>query len=131
MYQSHKSPFPACNVGCSNEDVATDTLLKWMLQQSTPEASRMHRYLLVARASMVVDVYGIKTSAQFINNLLDNIQQQGAMNRLISDSDALETSKCVLDVLWHLMIGSWQSKPHNQKQNSRTLRNRNGVKSNA
>jgi hypothetical protein len=73
--------------------------------------------IFVGRKSLVVDVYGMKTSAQFVNTLLDNIRKRGAMDMLISDHAALEVSQRVLDVLRYYIIDNWQSEPHQQRQN--------------
>jgi hypothetical protein len=115
MYKTHRSPFPACNVRRRNEDVATDTV--YMDTPAIGTGGVKYAQIFVGRKSLVVDVYGMKTSAQFVNTLLDNIRQRGAMDRLISDGAALEISQRVLDVLRHLMIGSWQSEPYFQQQN--------------
>ena len=76
-----------------------------------------HAQIFVGRKSLVVDIYGLKKQSHFVNSLLDNIRQRGAMDTLISDSSALEISQRVMDVLRHLMIGSWQSTPYMQQQN--------------
>jgi hypothetical protein len=115
MYKTHRSPFPACNVHRRNEDVATDTVD--MGVAAVDSGGITHAQIFIGRKSLVVDIYGMKTSKQFVNTLLDNIRQRGAMDKLISDSAAVEISQRVLDVLRHLMIDSWQSEPYFQKQN--------------
>ena len=59
----------------------------------------------------------MKTKSQFVNTLLDNIRQRGAMDCLITDHAAEQMSQRVLDVLRHLLIDSWTSEPHQQRQN--------------
>ena len=59
----------------------------------------------------------MKNDKQFVNALLEVIRKRGAMDKLISDSATVEISTCVLDVLWHLTIDSWQSEPYFQHQN--------------
>ena len=59
----------------------------------------------------------MKSDKQFVNSLLEVIRKRGAMDKLISDSAAVEVSARVLDILWYLMIDSWQSEPYFQHQN--------------
>ena len=59
----------------------------------------------------------MKSDKEFVSTLQDNVRNRGAPTRLISDSASLETSKRVKDILWYLIIGSWQSEPHQQHQN--------------
>jgi quinol monooxygenase YgiN len=79
---------------------------------------------LSAATLLSIDFFGVKSSAQFINTLLNVIRRLGAMDKLISDSAASEASKRVHDVskrvhdvLRHLMIEQWQSEAHMQHQN--------------
>jgi hypothetical protein len=67
--------------------------------------------------SQVCDVYGMKTDGQFVNTLQDNIRQRGAPTRLISDRAQSEISNKVKEILQALIIGAWQSEPHQQHQN--------------
>ena len=115
MYKTHRSPFPACNVRRRNEPVATDTVFSDVA--AIDSGGIRHAQIFVGRKSLVVDIYGLKKQSHFVNALLDNIRQRGAMDTLISDSAALEISQRVMDVLRHLMIGSWQSTPYMQQQN--------------
>jgi hypothetical protein len=54
--------------------------------------------------------------SKFVNNLEDNIRERGAMNKLISDCAHAETSKCIKDTLFALVISDWQSKPYHENQ---------------
>ena len=67
--------------------------------------------------SLVIDVYGVKTDAQFLQTLQDNVRKRGAMSKLVSDSATSETSKAVQDYLRWLVIDDWQSEPYRQNQN--------------
>ena len=57
--------------------------------------------------SHVTDVFGVKMEKQFVNTLQDNIKDQGAMDKLITDSAQSETSTKVKNVLQHLIISDW------------------------
>ena len=67
--------------------------------------------------SRVLDVYGVKSGADFVHTPEDNIWQRGAMDILISDSAQSETSSKVEDLLRAYVIDDWQSEPHHQHQN--------------
>jgi hypothetical protein len=41
--------------------------------------------IFVGRELLVADVYGLKTDKEFVNTLKDNIREQVAMDKLISD----------------------------------------------
>ena len=114
MQKTYKSPFPALNVHCRNEDVATD-----YIYSDTPaiDDGSIGAQFFVGKESMVCDVYGLKSQKQFVNTLQDNIQRRGAMNRLISDRAKVEISDKVMDILRNLIIGDWQSEPYFQHQN--------------
>jgi len=47
---------------------------------------------------------------------MDNITQQGAPTKLISNRAQVEISKCVQEILRTLFIGAWQSKAYKQHQ---------------
>ena len=114
MQKTYKSPFPALNVHCRNEDVATD-----YIYSDTPaiDDGSIGAQFFVGKESMVCDVYGLKSQKQFVNTLQDNIRRRGAMNRLISDRAKVEISDKVMDILRNLIIGDWQSEPYFQHQN--------------
>ena len=57
---------------------------------------------------MVCDAYPMNTDKQFVNPLEDNIRTRGDMDQLVSDSDKVEVSNKVHDVLRTLCIDSWQ-----------------------
>jgi len=114
LKKRYKSPFPACNVTCRDEPVATDTVYS-----DTPAIGSgvTAAQFFVGTKSLVCDIYPMKTDKQFVNVLLDNIRRRGAMTKLISDRAQVEISNKVQDILRNLMIGDWQSEPHHQHQN--------------
>ena len=73
--------------------------------------------IYVGHKSLDIDIYSMSTEKEFVNTLMDNSKQQGAMDKLISDSAKVETSQQVKDILWTLIINDWQSKPNYQHQN--------------
>ena len=73
--------------------------------------------IFVGRKSLVVDVYGISSTKEFVNTLLDVIRHRGAPDQLISDSARVEMSERVLEVLRSFAIDGWQSEPKYQHQN--------------
>ena len=114
-----KSPYPANNVRRRNEPVATDTM-----QAGTPalNGGQTHLQFFVGRKSLVIDVYGMKSSREFVNTLEDVIRKRGAMDKLISDSAKVEISRRVKDILRALCIDDWQSERGYQHQNFAELR---------
>ena len=73
--------------------------------------------VFVGRKSLVIDVHGMGTSKEFVNTLEDVMRKRGAMDKLISDSTAVETSDRVKDILRALIINDWQSEANCQHQN--------------
>ena len=114
LQRHYKSPFPALNVNRRDEDVATDTVYA-----DTPDIEHgyMAAQFFVGTTSLVSDVYGVKTDAQFLQTLQDNVRKRGAMNKLVSDRAQAEVSNAVKDYLRWLVIDDWQSEPHRQNQN--------------
>jgi hypothetical protein len=60
--------------------------------------------LFIGRSSLVADVYGVKTYKEFVNTLEDNIREQGAMDKLISNCARAETSNRIKGILRALVI---------------------------
>ena len=79
----YKSPNPALNIHKRNKPVATDTIYS-----DTPavDSGVKQARIFVGCITMVNDVYPMKTDKQFVNTLEDNIREQGATNKLVSDS---------------------------------------------
>ena len=112
--QTLKSPFPAHNVLRRNEPVATDTVFADAPAIGTGGQTKAQ--VFVGRISQVVDIYGIGSTKEFVNTLLDNIRRRGAPDKLVSDSAKVEMSERVLEVCRSLNIDNWQSEPKYQHQ---------------
>ena len=114
LQRHYRSPFPALNVKRRDEDVATDTVYA-----DTPDIEHGHvaAQFFVGTTSLVSDIYGVKTEAQFLQTLQDNVRKRGAMNKLVSDRAQAEISSAVKDYMRWLLIDDWQSEPHRQNQN--------------
>ena len=97
VQQTIKSPFPAHNVWRRNEPVATDTVYAEV--PAVDSGGQTMAQIFVGRKSLVIDVYGMSNSDQFVNTLEDNIRKRGAMDKLISDSAHVEISQRVQDIL--------------------------------
>lgn len=115
IQQTLKSPYPAHNVWRRNEPVATDTVFAEVPAVDSGGQTMAQGY--VGRISMVIDIYGMNTEAEFVNTLEDHIRERGAPDKLISDSARVEMSKRVKDILRSLQIKEWQSEPNYQHQN--------------
>ena len=85
-----KSRNPAFSIPRCNEAVATDTT-----SSDTPavDGAPTMAQFFCGHDTFVCDVYGIKSTIQFINTLSDNIRKRGAMDTLISDGGKYEISK--------------------------------------
>merc|ERR1712139_190985 len=94
--KAYKSMFPAHNVRRRNEPVATDSFFS-----DTPavDDGAVCAQLYIGLKSWYASAYGMKTTKEFVNTLLDTIRKHGAMDKLISDRAQVETSNKVLDVL--------------------------------
>ena len=114
IIQSIKSPNPAFNVWRRNEPVASDTMFADV--PAIDSGATMAQFF-VGRKSLVCDVFAMTTDKQFINTLEDVVRKRGAMDKLITDSARVETSKRVEDFARALLIDAWQSEPHYQHQN--------------
>jgi len=49
--------------------------------------------IFVGRKSLVIDVFGMHSTKQFVNTLEDVIRKRGAMDKLVTDSASCEISK--------------------------------------
>jgi hypothetical protein len=109
-----KSPNPAVNVQRRDEPVTMDTI-----QSNVPAIDGGEKYaqLFVGMKSLVTDVHGMKSPAQFPGILTDKIITCSAPTKLISDSAHVETRKEVHSILCTYGISSWQSEPHQQHHN--------------
>jgi transposase InsO family protein len=89
------------------------------IQSDVPAIDGGEKYaqIFVGMKSLITDVHGMKSPAQFPGILTDEIITRGAPTKLISDSTHVETSKEVRGILCTYGISSWQSEPHQQHQN--------------
>jgi hypothetical protein len=90
------------------------------IQSNVPAIDGGEKYaqIFVRTTSLITDVHGMKSPAQFPGVLTDEIITHGAPTKLISDSARIETSKEVRSsILCTYGISSWQSEPHQQHQN--------------
>ena len=106
-----KSRFPAFNIPCRNEAVATNTIFS-----DTPaiDSGVTIAQIFVGKDSLVSDVYPMHSSKQFVNTLEDNIRFRGGMSKLISDYAQVEISNKVKDIL---RMYHCSNKPYHQNQN--------------
>ena len=96
LKKHYKSPNPALNVHCCNEPIATDTVYS-----DTPaiDSGSTSAQIFIGTKTLLSDVYGMKSDKHFINMLEDNIQEWGAMSKLISDHAQVEINNKVVDLL--------------------------------
>ena len=115
ILQTIQSPYPAHNVWRRNEAVASDTIYA----EVPAVCTNGHKagQIFVGRKSLVIDLYSMGTTKEFVNTLEDQIRKRGAMDKLITDSARVEISGRVKDVLRALLIDDWQSEPQYQHQN--------------
>ena len=114
LKKHYRSPFPALNVHCHNEPVATDTVY---LDTPAVNDGSTSAQIFVGTESLLMDVYGMKSDKQFVNMLEDNIHDWGAPTKLVSDCAQVEISNKVQEILHALCIDDWQSEPKQQHQN--------------
>jgi hypothetical protein len=115
IQQSLRSPNPALNIPRRHEAVATDSIYADVPAVDTP--GHTCAQIFVGRSSLLADCYGMVSTSEFVNTLLDNIRERGAMDKLISDHANYQTSARVKDILRALLIGHWKSEPYYQHQN--------------
>jgi hypothetical protein len=99
--------------------VATDTVFS---DVKAIDGGYTMAQIFVGRDTLVCDIYGIKSTKQFINTLADNIRKRGAMHTLISDSATYQISHKIMDLLRSLFIADYQSEPYHQHQNKAEIR---------
>jgi hypothetical protein len=96
LKKAFRSPHPAPNVYCRNEDVTCDigySDVPAIFDGSTAAV------IFFGTSSKVTDVHGIKRDNQFANTLEDTIIQRGAPNRLLSDRGQAIISHKFEDIL--------------------------------
>jgi hypothetical protein len=91
-----KSPNPAVNVQRHDKPVATDTI-----QSNVPAIDGGEKYvqIFVGMKSLITDIHGMKSLAQFPGILTDEIITCSAPTKLISDSACVKTSKEIRGIL--------------------------------
>ncbi len=104
MKKHFMSRFPELNVARCHEAVATDTVFS-----DTPaidDGSKCAQ-LFVVDTTLFADVYGMKSTSQFVHTLQDVIHKRGAMDKLLSDRLKLKflTKALTSSVPTELMIG--------------------------
>jgi len=97
-----------------HEPVATDTVHTDCPAIGTGQTAAQ---VFIGRKTHVIDIFGVRTDAEFVNTLLDVIRKRGAMDHLISDLAAAGLSTRIKDVLRALVIGEWQSEAYQHHQN--------------
>jgi len=102
------------NVLRRHEPIATDTVCTDYPAIGTGQTAAQ---VLIGRKTHVIDIFGVRTDAEFVNTLLDVIHKRGAMDHLISDLAAAELSTRIKDALRALVIGEWQSEAYLHHQN--------------
>ena len=107
MKKTYQFPFPALNVKCGSEPVATDTFYYDI--PAIDDGSECAQ-LFVGTKTLLTDVYGMKYDKQFVNILEDNVRQREDMDKLTSDVAQSEISTRVKDILRALFVDDWQSK---------------------
>src|SRR5512145_3150698 len=118
--QTLKSLYPANNVWRRNEPFVSDTIYADTPAVGTNGQSMAQ--LFIGRKSLVIDVFGMNSTKEFVNTLEDVIRKRGAMDKLITDGAKAETSQRVLDILRAICIDDWQSEAEYQHQNFAELR---------
>ena len=70
LQRHFKSPFPALNVNRRDKPIATDTVYA-----DTLDIEHGHKaaQFFVGTISLISDIYGVKTDAQFLQTLQDNV----------------------------------------------------------
>jgi hypothetical protein len=111
LKKHYKSPFPTLNVHRHEEALATNTVYS---NVPAVDSGVTIAQLFVGLTSTVCDVYPLKTEKAFVNTLQDMIRCGGAPSL---DPAQVKISGRVKDILRSLIIGDWQSEPHQQHQN--------------
>jgi hypothetical protein len=114
LKKHYKSPFPALNVHCHEETLANNTGYS---NVPAVDSGVTIAQLFVGLTSTVCDVYPLKTEKAFVSILQDVIRRRGAPSKLVSNRAQVEISGRVKFILRSLIIGNWQSEPHQQHQN--------------
>ena len=105
-------PYPANNFWQRNEPVASETI--YAEEDAIGTNGQRMAQLFIGQKSLVINVFGMISTKEFVNTLEDVIRKRGAMDKLITDSAKVEISQQVVDILRALCINDWQSEPEYQ-----------------
>ena len=120
MRKHYKTRFPAANVSCLNEVIATDTIFS-----DTPahdDGIPGHGGCTMLQLFMGVHTHltsGFPMANEKLipNQLMDFINKHGAPTALFSDNAKAEVGSKITDILRQYYIGQYLSEPHQQNQN--------------
>ena len=120
MRRHYKSRFPAANVPCREETVATDTIFSdtKALDDGLPGhgGCTMLQFFCGCTSEFSAG-YPMRSEQDVHKTLSDFIRFYGAPRNLFSDNAKSECSTQVEDILRHYNCGHYKSEPHQQNQN--------------
>ena len=96
-----------------HESVATDTIFS-----DTPaiDDGTTCAQLFVGLSRKYCEAIGMNTDGEFVSALMDTIQENGAIDRIVKDGREGLISKKVCNILRHLCIKNWHTEPYYQHQ---------------
>jgi hypothetical protein len=120
LRKHYKTRFPAANISCLNETVATDTFFS-----DTPahddgilgHGGATMLQLFCGCTTHLTAVFPMKTDHEMSNTFEDFIRTYGAPNALFSDNAKSQIGKAVQEILRMYAIKDFQCEPHHQHQN--------------
>jgi hypothetical protein len=115
VLQKHfKSPNPALNVQCHNEDITAGTI-----ESNVPAIDGGQKYaqIFIGITSLLTDIYSLKSISMFSSILSDHIIDHSTPTCLLSNIAKVEMSKHVKYILRTYGMGCRQSEPYHQHQN--------------
>lgn len=101
-----KTRFPGANTPRCEEAVSSDYI---PVGVPAVDDSSTGAQIFSGVTTRFLSAYGVKSDKEFVGTLEDEIRKRGAMDVLVTDSAASETSKRVEDVLHGYKIDAWQS----------------------
>ena len=121
MKKHFNSRYPHANLKQSNETVATDT--KWWTGKPALDDGIVKHggatgaQVFTGVTSKYLDIYPVKSDAEFPNTLLNHFRCCGVPNKLFTDGARAEISLAVQDILRTYCVDHAMSEPHYQHQN--------------
>jgi hypothetical protein len=115
-----KSRFPAANVSCLNETVATDTFffdVPALDDGIMGHGGTTMLQLYCGCDSQLTAVFPMKTEREMADTLEDFIRFHGAPNALFSANSKVQIGHAVQEILRMYAIKDFQCEPHHQHQN--------------